>query len=466
MSEVSHDTWAHRLARFTIARRWLVMVACLAVLVAGIRAFGHLPIEPYPNVSPLNVQVITQWAGRSTLEVEQQLTIPIETALAGLPDVKAFRSLSLFGLSVVTVQFQDGTSPFIARSNMQQYLANANLPSNVNPNLSPDADALGEVMRYRIDAPGWDPTSVKTLQDWVIYKAIKTVPGIADVTGFGGRVKQYQVIPDTGRMQLYGITLTQLMTAVSNGNGNTGGDVMSTGSQRVVVRGLGMMRSLDDMRNVVVANANGVPVRVADVADVVSAAAPRLGQVSQDGGDDVVEAIVLMRRGGNASEVLGRVRERVKEINSSGLLPAGVQVSPFYDRQHLLDLTIDTVKHTLVVGMVLVLMVLYAFLANFRGAVIVALVIPLGLCAAFIGMTTVGIPANLISLGAVDFGLIVDAAVIVIENIIRLIEEGEHKNLKDAIVTAVAEVQRPVVFSTAIIILAYSPLFILGGVEG
>jgi len=466
MSEISQNTWAHRLARFTIARRWLVVAACLAVLAAGIRAFGHLPIEPYPNVSPLNVQVITQWAGRSTLEVEQQLTIPIETALAGLPDVKAFRSLSLFGLSVVTVQFQDGTSPFIARSNMQQYLAGASLPSNVNPNLSPDADALGEVMRYRIDAPGWDPISVKTLQDWVIYKAIKTVPGIADVTGFGGRVKQYQVIPDTGRMQLYGITLTQLLTAVSNGNGNTGGDVMSTGSQRVVVRGLGMMRSLDDMRNVVVATTNNVPVRVGDVAEVVSGAAPRLGQVAQDDGDDVVEAIVLMRRGGNASEVLGRVRERIKKINTSGLLPSGVQVKPFYDRQHLLDLTIDTVKHTLVVGMVLVLMVLYAFLANFRGALIVALVIPLGLCAAFIGMTTVGIPANLISLGAVDFGLIVDAAVIVIENIIRLIEEGEHKNLKDAIVAAVAEVQRPVVFSTAIIILAYSPLFILGGVEG
>jgi len=274
MSESSQVTWAHSLARFTIARRWLVLAACLAVLVAGIRAFGRLPIEPYPNVSPLNVQVITQWAGRSTLEVEQQLTIPIETALAGLPDVKAFRSLSLFGLSVVTVQFQDGTSPFIARSNMQQYLAGASLPANVSPNLSPDADALGEVMRYRIDAPGWDPTSVKTLQDWVIYKAIKTVPGIADVTGFGGRVKQYQIIPDTGRMQLYGITLTQLISAVSNGNGNTGGDVMSTGSQRLVVRGLGMMRNLDDMRNVVVATTNGVPVRVGDVAEVASGAAP------------------------------------------------------------------------------------------------------------------------------------------------------------------------------------------------
>ena len=467
----SHETaaasgWAQRLARTTIARRWLVVAACVLLLVAGWRAFGQLPIEPYPNVSPLNVQVITQWPGRSTLEVEQQLTIPIETALAGLPDVKAFRSLSLFGLSVVTVQFQEGSSAFVARSNMLQYLAGANLPAGVNPNLSPDADALGEVMRYAIDASGWDPTSVKTLQDWVIYKAIKTVPGIADVTGFGGRVKQYQVIPDTGRMQLYGITLTQLLTAVANGNGNTGGDVMSTGDQRVVVRGLGMVKTLDDLRGVVVATSAGVPVRVGDVAEVVSGAAPRLGQVAQNGRDDVVEAIVLMRRGGNASEVLGRVRERIKEINTSGLLPPGVQVKPFYDRQHLLDLTIDTVKHTLVVGMALVMLVLYAFLANFRGAVIVALVIPLGLCAAFIGMTLAGIPANLISLGAVDFGLIVDAAVIVIENIIRMIEEGQHRDIREAIVSAVAEVQRPVVFSTGIIILAYSPLFILGGVEG
>ena len=466
MSTEHSDTWAHRLALFTIARRYLVLAACVALFIAGVRAFGQLPIEPYPNVSPLNVQVITQWPGHSTLEAEQQLTIPIETSLAGLPDVKAFRSLSLFGLSVVTVQFQDGTSPFIARSNIQQYLANANLPSGVNPNLSPDADALGEVMRYAIDAPGWDPTSVKTLQDWVIYKAIKTVPGIADVTGFGGRVKQYQILPDTARMQLYGITLNQLMMAVSNGNGNTGGDVMSTGNQRVVIRGLGMMRTLQDMRSVVVANSSGIPIRVGDVAEVVAGAAPRLGQVSQDDQDDIVEAIVLMRRGGNASEVLGRVRERIKEINSSGLLPAGVQVRPFYDRQHLLDLTIDTVKHTLIVGMALVLMVLYAFLANFRAALIVALVIPLCLCAAFIGMVGVGIPANLISLGAIDFGLIVDAAVIVIENIIRLIEEKRHRSIKDAIVAAVAEVQRPVIFSTAIIILAYSPLFILGGVEG
>jgi cobalt-zinc-cadmium resistance protein CzcA len=465
MTVEASNSWAHRLARFMINRRWLVAGACLALLLAGIQAFRKLPIEPYPNVSPLNVQVITQWAGRSTLEVEQQLTIPIETALAGLPDVKAFRSISLFGLSMVTVQFNDGVTSFVARNNVQQYLQGVNLPSGVNPDFSPDADALGEILRYRIDAPGWDPTSVKTLQDWDIYKAIKTVPGIADVTAFGGRVKQYQVIPNPGRLQLYNVTLAQLMNAVQNGNGNAGGDVLNTGSQRVVVRGVGMLRTLDDVKNIVIATNSGVPVRVGDVAEVSAGYAPRLGQVAQNDKDDIVEAIVLMRRGGNASEVLAKVRERISQLNA-GALPAGVQITPFYDRQHLLDLTVDTVQHTLIVGMVLVLMVLYAFLANFRGALIVAMVIPLGLCAAFIGMIQVGIPANLISLGAVDFGLIVDAAVIVIENIIRTIEEKKYTSAKDAIVAAVAEVQRPVVFSTGIIIVAYSPLFILGGVEG
>lgn len=466
MSGDLKKTFAHRLAEIMIARRWLVAGVCIALLIAGIHAFRKLPIEPYPNVSPLNVQVITQWPGRSTLEVEQQLTVPIETALAGLPDAKAFRSISIFGLSVVTIQFNDGSGAFVARNNVLQYLQNANLPTGVSPSLSPDADALGEVMRYRIDAPGWDPTSVKTLQDWTLYKSIKTVPGIADVTAFGGRVKQYQVVPDSGLMQLYNVSLSQLLTAVQNGNGNAGGDVLNTGSQRVVIRGVGMLRTLDDVKNIVITTNNGVPVRIGNVAEVAAGFAPRLGQVAQNEKDDIVEAIVLMRRGGNASEVLAKVRERINELNTSGALPNGVKVTPFYDRQHLLDLTIETVQHTLVVGMALVLMVLYAFLANFRGALIVAMVIPLGLCAAFIGMTQVGIPANLISLGAVDFGLIVDAAVIVIENIIRIIEEEKHATIKDAIVAAVAEVQRPVVFSTGIIIVAYSPLFILGGVEG
>ena len=464
MSNGTSGYGPYKFARLMIRRRWLVAVACLVLLIAGIQAFRKLPIEPYPNVSPLNVQVITQWAGRSTLEVEQQLTIPIETALAGLPDVKAFRSISLFGLSVVTIQFTDSTTAFVARNNVIQYLGNASLPTGVNPNLSPNADALGEIMRYRIDAPGWDLTSVKTLQDWTIYKNLKTVPGIADVTAFGGRVKQYQVLPDPGRMQLYSVTLSQLMMAVGNGNGNSGGDVLNTGSQRVVVRGVGMLRTLDDVRNIVITTNNSVPVRVGDVAEVVTGFTPRLGLVAQNDKDDIVEAIVLMRRGGNASEVLGKVRERINEINATGL-PNGVQITPFYDRQHLLDLTVDTVKHTLIVGIALVLLVLYAFLANFKGALIVAMVIPLGLCAAFIGMIQAGIPANLISLGAIDFGVIVDAAVIITENVMRHLEERGSR-LKQSIILATSEVQRAMIYSTSIIIVAYSPLFLMGGVEG
>ena len=333
MSGVDSSYGPYKFARQMIRNRWLVVAACIALLIAGISSFRKLPIEPYPNVSPLNVQVITQWAGRSTLEVEQQLTIPIETALAGLPDVKAFRSISLFGLSVVTIQFSDTATAFVARNNVLQYLGNASLPAGVDPNLSPNADALGEVMRYRIDAPGWDLTSLKSLQDWEIYKSLKTVPGIADVTGFGGRVKQYQILPEPSKLQLYGVTLNQLMMSVTNANGNTGGDVLNTGSQRVVVRGVGMLRSLEDIRNIVIAVNNGVPVRVGDVAEILTGFAPRLGSVAQNESDDIVEAIVLMRRGGNASEVLGRVRERIKDLNASGL-PKGVQITPFYDRQH------------------------------------------------------------------------------------------------------------------------------------
>jgi cobalt-zinc-cadmium resistance protein CzcA len=455
-----------------IQRRWVVLAACLGMLLAGVQAFQKLPIEPYPNVSPLNVQVITQWPGRSTLEVEQQITVPIETSLAGIPDVKAVRSISLFGLSVVTLQFRDGIASFVARNNILQYLQGANLPTGVDPNLSPDGDALGEVMRYRIDAPGWDITSARTLQDWTVYKAIKTVPGVADITGFGGRVKQYQVLPDPARMQFHNVTLTQLVQALGNGNGNTGGDVLSAGSQRVVVRGVGMLRSFDDLRSIVIAVNNGVPVRLGDVADVQLGFAPRLGQVQQDDQDDIVEAIVLMRRGGNATEMLARVRERINELNVSGQLPSGVKVTPFYDRQRLLDLTVHTVEHTLYLGVGLVMVVLFAFLFNLRAAVIVAAMIPLALCAAFVAMLNAGIPANLISLGAVDFGLIVDAAVIVIENIIRMLHHQSEAvdqvkaTLKETIVKAVSEVQRPMIFSTGIIITAYSPLFILGGVEG
>ncbi|HQR02497.1 MAG: efflux RND transporter permease subunit [Proteobacteria bacterium] len=457
--------FTNELIHQVLRRRAIILMLCIGLAILGTWSFSRLPIEPYPNISPLNVQIITQWPGRSTLEIERNLTIPIEVSLAGVPDIKSLRSVSLFGLSVVTLQFHEGTDAFRARTNVQQYLASANIPQNIQPQLSPDADALGEVLRYRVESDRHDLMTIKSYQDWDIYKWLKTVPGVADISGFGGVVKQYQVRPLPDRLQAYGVSLAQLTTALTNANANVGGDAVTAGEQRYVVRGVGLIQTLDDIRNVVVAVNQGVAVRVGDIAEVTIGHAPRLGQVQFNDKDETVEGIVLMRRGGNATEMLDRVKKRIQEINASGWLPEGMKIIPFYDRQSLLDLTTHTVAHALFFGISLVLIVLYAFLGKLRAAAAVAAVIPLALCVSFIGMHLFKVPANLISLGAIDFGLIVDAAVIVIENIMSKLEEGKH-HLWPSIISATSEVQRAMIFSTGIIITAYSPLFILGGVEG
>ena len=461
-----------------IANRALVMLLCVLLLALGAYSFRTLPIEAYPNIAPLNIQIITQWAGRSTLEIERQLTIPIETSVAGVPDVDSVRSVSLFGLSVVTIKFREGADDFMARQNTQLYLSTVSLPTAVIPQLSPDADATGEIMRYRItsDNPATDIIELKSLQDWEAFKSIKSVPGVADVNGFGGMVKQYQVLVDPQRLLYYNITLAQLAQALSNGNANVGGGLMPSGEQQLVVRGVGLVKTLEDIRNIPVSSLVGTggvgspvglkaPIRVRDLATVQFGNAERLGQVQFNQDVETVEGIVLMRRGENASVVLARVRTRVNEINASGRLPAGVKLVPFYDRQELLNLTVHTVTHTLLVGISLVLIVLWLFLGNLRMALIVAAIIPLGLCVSFTGMNWFGVPANLISLGAIDFGLIANAAVIVTENIMQALER-EQRRAFASFRDATAEVARAMIFSTAIIIVAYAPLFLLGGVEG
>ena len=458
---------AERFVAAVLRGRVLVFIACGLLLALGAESFRRLPIEAYPNIAPLNVQVITQWPGRSTLEIERQLTIPVETAVAGVPDALSIRSVSLFGLSVVTIQFAEGADDFQARQNVQQYLGNVSFPSGVQPSLSPDSDATGEILRYRIAgaAPGQDLAELKGLQDWVVYRDLKGVPGVADISGFGGMVKQYQVLPDPQKLQRYGVSLAQLAQALGAGNANVGGGLLRAGAQQLVVRGVGLVQSLDDIRAIPVASVNGVPVRVADVAEVRLGHAERLGQVQFDRDADVVEGVVVMRRGQNAGEVLAHVRQKIAAINASGRLPPGVAVSPYYDRQELLDLTVHTVTHTLLVGIGLVLAVLWLFLGSLRVALTVAATIPLGLCVSFAGMYALGVPANLISLGAIDFGLIVNAAVIVIENILQYLERGA-RDVQGVLRGATAEVQRAMIFSTAIIIVAYAPLFLLGGVEG
>jgi cobalt-zinc-cadmium resistance protein CzcA len=450
--------------RNVLQKRLIIVLLSLGLLVAGVLSFLQLPLQAYPGVAPLTVQVITQWPGRSTTEVEQQITIPVENSLAGVPGVQAFRSVSLFGLSVVTVKFKDGEDAFKSRQTITSYLNNLALPPGISTSLSPDSDATGEIMRYRLESDYASPLALKTLQDYEVYKELKHVQGIAEVTSFGGKIRQYQVIVRPEVLQSKGITIPQLVNALTNANQNAGGGFLVHGEQGFVVRSVGLLGNNDDIRKVVVAVNNGIPIRVGDLAEVKVSNAPRLGMFQFDAKEDAVEGIILLRRGENATEVLGRVRDKINEINKF-VLPPGVKVVPFYDRQTLLDITMDTVKHTLFFGISLVLIVLYVFLGNLRAAAVVAAVIPLALCFSFIQMDAFKVPANLISLGAIDFGVIVDAAVIVMENIMRNLEEDD-KRVNQSIILGTSEVQRAMIFSTGIIIVAYSPLFLMGGVEG
>jgi heavy metal efflux system protein len=450
--------------RGVLSKRVLILFASVVLLCLGAFSLKQLPIQPYPGVAPLTIQAISQWPGRSTTEVEQQVTIPVENALAGIPGVKAFRSVSLFGLSVVTLKFNDNADPFKVRQIFITNLGNVTFPPGVNSSVSPDSDATGEILRYQVKSDYASPTRLKTLQNYEIYKELKQTPGIADVSSFGGKVRQYNVIVRPESLQSKNITVAQLIDALSKANDNTGGGVLPSGEQQFVVRGVGLLRNLDDIRRVVIAVNNGVPVRIGDVATVEIGNAPRLGLFQFDENPDSVEGIVYLRRGENASEVLARVREKISTINTH-VLPPGIEVKPFYDRQVLLDITVGTVKHTMFFGISMVLVLLYIFLGNFRAAAVVAAVIPLALCFSFIMMYIFNVPANLISLGAIDFGVIVDAAVIITENVMRHLEEG-GKRLNQSIILATSEVQRAMVYSTSIIIVAYSPLFLMGGVEG
>lgn len=450
--------------RGVIEKRIIILFVAAVLLFLGVFSLKELPIQPYPGVAPLTIQAISQWPGRSTTEVEQQVTIPVENALAGIPGVKAFRSVSLFGLSVVTLKFNDNADPFKVRQVFISNLSNVTFPPGVSSSVSPDSDATGEILRYQVKSDYASPTRLKTLQNYEIYKELKQTPGIADVSSFGGKVRQYNVIVRPESLQSKNVTVAQLVDALSKANDNSGGGVLPSGEQQFVVRGVGLLKNLDDIRRVVVTVNNGVPVRIGDVASVEIGNAPRLGLFQFDDNPDSVEGIVYLRRGENASEVLARVRDKIVNINNH-ILPPGIEVKPFYDRQVLLDITIGTVKHTMFFGITMVLVLLYIFLGNLRAAAVVAAVIPLALCFSFIQMYIFNVPANLISLGAIDFGVIVDAAVIITENVMRHLEEG-GKRLNQSIILATAEVQRAMVYSTSIIIVAYSPLFLMGGVEG
>ena len=458
-----------RIVSFALHQPMFLGLMALLFVAGGIMAFKNLPIEAFPDVSDLQVTVITLHPGRAAEEVEKQVTIPVETCLAGLPHCVRLFSHTQFGLSYVVLTFDDQVNDYFARSQVVERLHSADLPLGVQPDLAPLSTSIGEIYRYRLKGDGYSSRDLRTTEDWVVERQLKTVPGVADVVSMGGLVKQYEVNPDLAKIRYYGLSLQQLFTALGRGNANAGGSYVNEGTQQYLIRGIGLLRSADDIGEIVIASRNGTPVRIKDIAVVSIGAIPRQGVLGQDDEDDVVCGVVLMRKGENPSNVLDGIKERVEKLNTS-ILPKGVKLVPYYDRTWLISTTLTTVFENLAEGAGLVTFVLLLFLGNIRAAFIVALMIPLSLLATFIGLTWRGIPANLLSLGAMDFGIIVDGAVIVVENIFRHLSERDHTkdhhDLRHTILEATAEVGRPTFFSMLIIIVAHIPIFTLQRHEG
>jgi heavy metal efflux system protein len=500
--------------RFALRQRLLIIGATLLLAAAGTRSFINLPVEAFPDVEDVRVEVISIWKGHAAEEIEKLVTLPVERQMNGLPGLTNLRSISMFGLSDVTMTFQDGTTDYFARQQVLERLQDVTVPNGVQPGMASLSNSTGEIFRYTI--AGKRPLyELKALEDWVIEPGFRTVPGIADVVGFGGEVKQYQVDLDPAKLQGYGIALAVVENAIANANQNSGGGYIEHGYEKQVVRGVGNFTSVDDIAKVAVATRNGAVVTVSDLGAIHIGAAPREGYVAKDSADDVIEGIVLMRKGENALEVLKGVRAKAEELNAT-ILPKDVQLVPFYDRAVLVHETVRTVEENLLIGATLVLVILIVFLGDWRSAVIVGLVIPLSLLGAFIMMDLWHVSANLISLGAVDFGIIVDAAVVMVEAFLvrlalapPLTEEqlrdrhatlvatepsdesaadamhmeltGEHatpKQIEHTDFTMRADVGRremfarvaeamgrPIVFSKAIVITAFLPIFTFQRVE-
>jgi cobalt-zinc-cadmium resistance protein CzcA len=467
------------LVDFSLKNRFVVLAIAILLFIWGIISFRQLPVEAYPDVANNYVQVITQWPGISAEQIEQQVTIPLEIAMNGIPHLEHLRSTSLFGLSSVMLIFDDESENDWNRAKVLERLSQVTLPPGVQPQMGADWSPVGQIYFFTLHStnPEYDVMELKSLEDWTIEKQFKSVPDVVDVASFGGPTREYQVRVDPNRLIAYGLSLGQVEQQLTNNNSNGGGSFIEAGLQQINVRAVGQVKTVRDIADTVLASKNGTPVRVSDVATVEEGAKIRLGQFGKaihraDGrildNNDVVAGIVLMRKGANSDSTLDAIHAKVEELNEH-LLPPGVKVVPFLDRSDLVHLTTHTVMHNLTEGIILVSLILFVFLGNVRGALIVTLTIPFALLFASICLDLRHIPANLLSLGALDFGMIVEGAVVMIENIVRTLshpDDNESETVSQKISAAAHEVQRPVFYSIAIIIVAYLPIFTLQAVEG
>ena len=461
--------------RFAVSQRLLVLLMVAILIGAGLYSLQRLPIDAVPDVTNVQVQVLTAAPSLAPLEIERQITFPVEVAMSGLPGLTEIRSVSRFGLSAVTVVFSDSVDTYFARQLVLERLSEARdqIPEGIGaPEMGPISTGLGEIYQYELKgAPGsgYDETSLRTIQDWSVRRQLLGVPGVVEVNSFGGKEKQYQVRLDPAKLQSYGLSLRDVLEAVGRNNANVGGAYIEHGSEQYLLRGIGLVEKAEDIAEIIVKTGKeGIPVYVRDLGEVVTGATVRQGAVTADGEGEIVAGIAMMLKGENSRTVVERIKERVESIKKT--LPKGVSLVPFYDRTELVNRTIWTVSKNLIEGAVLVVIVLILLLGNWRGSLLVATIIPLSMLFAAICMVIFNVSGNLMSLGSLDFGLIVDGAVIVVENAVRRRAEAQHKGSHEpperTILDACLEVGRPVVFAVAIITIVYLPILSLTGIEG
>jgi cobalt-zinc-cadmium resistance protein CzcA len=454
------------LIRFSFENRWAVILAWIILVLVGVRASLALPIEPFPDPDDVHVVVITMYPGKAPEEVETVITRPLELGINGTPGLTRLRSISMFGLSVITTTFDDETADYFARQQVFERISQVSLPTGIVPQMGSLSDSIGEIYRYTVEGPGRNIVELKAVQDWVVIPALLTVPGVADVNPFGGGLKQYVAKVDPTRLRAYDVTLPQVFQALQNGNSNGGGSVVPRGDQEYTVRSVGLFAKAEDAENVVITQRNGTPIYVREVARVEKSSTPRRGFVAMNAEDDKVEGIVLLRKGENAKEVVERVEQKVQELNDT-TLPAGITLRPYYERTKIVSRTLKTVIDNSIEGLLLVLLVLVFFMGDLRSALTVVVAIPLSVLFAFVILHAMGATINLLSLGAIDFGIVVNPAIIVVEAMfVRLAALRKGEDREQTLQGIVLELAPPIFFGTLIIIVLNVPIFTFQRVEG